>query len=486
MGNTQELILTILSDDKLCSKVYSDEPILFTASQMKSYTPPKYLEMKRIAGTYEALFQSKANIFYNQAKYMEDFEDSFDYHGVFASYYPTYQSMSDMQLRGYFSWRTAVRRGIIEPTSLSFAFVYIYELINKIGVESAEEGFYKLKSFVQNYGKLDSKINSYAKLWLKDYVIYNGLDKALLEDSSDTDFDKSLLTLINYKEHEPAAVFEALNRLSSYNLEKSGFFKRNSQDVTDIVYRVYDSLAVYFEKNRKCKIYEKFFGTAYTSRYHMFSSAVFYEKKRHGNCTYIFNDAHKYWCLNGVWHCERFFCHCAKSTQLGALLKCVDYCMRQRFSYKPALKPVKTTKLFTDTINAAIDSYLVEKKRNARNVIQIDLSKLQGIRDTSLKTQSSLIVEEITDDSPPAEVPSAPQSDGGVLDSVQREFLSCLLNGKSYDGLLKKSGMMASILADSINEKLFDMFEDTVLVCYTDTPAPVEDYVKELKGIIGE
>ena len=41
-----------------------------------------------------------------------------------------------------------------------------------------------------------------------------------------------------------------------------------------------------------------------------------------------------------------------------------------------------------------------------------------------------------------------------------------------------------SLLIDSINEKLFDRFGDTVITCDGETPAPVEEYADELKGIL--
>lgn len=43
---------------------------------------------------------------------------------------------------------------------------------------------------------------------------------------------------------------------------------------------------------------------------------------------------------------------------------------------------------------------------------------------------------------------------------------------------------MPSLLADAINEKLFDLFGDTVLAFDGDTPEPVGDYIEELKGIV--
>ena len=62
---------------------------------------------------------AEALIFCKQGKFMEDFEDDFDYRGEFVRYFPTYQAMNDAQLRGYFSWRTRIRRGEINRTSLS-------------------------------------------------------------------------------------------------------------------------------------------------------------------------------------------------------------------------------------------------------------------------------------------------------------------------------------------------------------------------------
>ena len=73
-------------------------------------------------------------------------------------YYPTYQSLTDPELRGYFSWRTKLRRGDVQKTSLSYAFLYIYELLNQIGVTDPVDGYQKLKNFQSVYGGLDGGI----------------------------------------------------------------------------------------------------------------------------------------------------------------------------------------------------------------------------------------------------------------------------------------------------------------------------------------
>ena len=45
---------------------------------------------------------------------------------------------------------------------------------------------------------------------------------------------------------------------------------------------------------------------------------------------------------------------------------------------------------------------------------------------------------------------------------------------------------MLSVLVDTINERLFDLFGDTVIIDDGGELALIEDYKDELKGIIGK
>ena len=73
-----------------------------------------------------------------------------------------------------------------------------------------------------------------------------------------------------------------------------------------------------------------------------------------------------------------------------------------------------------------------------------------------------------------------------ILSNIEYEFIKCLLHAKNYSDFIKSNGLMLSVLIDSINEKLFDMFCDTVLIFNGDKPELVEDYEDELKEIIRE
>ena len=114
--------------------------------------------------------------------------------------------------------------------------------------------------------------------------------------------------------------------------------------------------------------------------------------------------------------------------------------------------------------------------------VHIDYSKLSGIRSDSVITREKLIVDEETEEEPQPEVETAgPASlEGFDLTEDEHRFLCCLLRGESVQWIREK-GLMLSVLLDGINEKLFDVFGDTVL---DDTPDVIEDYRDELKEIL--
>ena len=59
--------------------------------------------------------QSRESIFIKQGKLLAGYEDDYVYDRQVLRYFPTYQSLTDPELRGYFSWRTKLRRGIWCP-----------------------------------------------------------------------------------------------------------------------------------------------------------------------------------------------------------------------------------------------------------------------------------------------------------------------------------------------------------------------------------
>lgn len=98
-------------------------------------------------------------------------------------------------------------------------------------------------------------------------------------------------------------------------------------------------------------------------------------------------------------------------------------------------------------------------------------------------TQDKLIVEEeaVEGEPDPAPEVAVPEGETAQTPLSQEEYrlLQCLLYGRDY-GWVRASGLMLSVLVDSINEKLFDEFADSVLTL-DNGPELIEDYIQDLK-----
>ena len=173
------------------------------------------------------------------------------------------------------------------------------------------------------------------------------------------------------------------------------------------------------------------------------------------------------------------------------MLKTIDCLMRQRYDFGCPINHEIETKLVLKIINKEIDKLLGEKKKNPPVVINIDVSKLGEIRAAADITRDRLIVddetelEEYKEPAKETEEMTEQVGNGTVLDDGEYEIMRCLLYGGDFAAAAKKHGKMLSVAADSINEKLFDMFGDTVIIFEDDVPVVIEDYADELKGMIG-
>lgn len=487
----KQLIKEVLTDSKLNksknfdeNKVYKDEPIIATANRMKSYVPSKIIEMRKLADT---LNMTIPMIFYRQAQFMYDYTDDCPYHGDFVKYSPTYHTLNDAQLRGYFTWRTKARAGIIVPAPLSFAFLYIYEQLMLVGGVTPAEEYKRLKALSVSFSELFPQTLPYLEKWTRDFVIYYGLDSSLLNEDEK---EKQLMILLHFREHSESEVFTAACALSSYNAERSKFNQQYREDMEKAFYRVFSALSAYFEKNRKRDICTRLFGTKISCVYTMFANAVFYDVKKYMDYEYKVNEIHSYTCKKGIWSCSKYYGCQSKNRELGEIMKTVESFMRDEFNYRP-LKPAIETKSILAVIKKEIDLFIAEKKLNEKPVITLDLSSLGEIRRSADLTRDKLIVEEeepeIVAEQPPTAAISEPAEENDLgLSEVEQAFLRALLYEKPYSEILRDNSTTALLLSDGINEKLFDIFGDTVIDFSGDNPELIDDYTNELKERIHE
>ena len=494
MSDTKEILQQILNDEKLLrsrafrDRVYTDEPIIRTASQLpRPKTPEKIKEMRGLAFTPEAHWKTSAWLFYTQGKFMEDFEDVFPYNEDFVKYYPSYRDMTTEQLRGYFSWRTRVRKGKVEKAPEPFVYVYLYELINCIGYSEPAECFQQLSGFCQQYASIDDSIAKYTDTWLKDFIVYYGLDSSFADELEDIRYDKQLLTLIHWNEHSNDELFAAIDALSSYQLKKSLFYAAFPEDIKEVVVRSFISLSEFFRDKRKNSLCDKLFGNTVECSYNMFASSIFYDRQSLRDCEYSLNEIHSFTCKSGKWKCRKYFGNRGRNGHLGDLVKAIDSLMREKKDFKHKISYTGVSKTAVKLIQAEIDALYEEQRRAEATKIEIDLSKLAGIRKAADSTREKLLVDDeepeiITAPSEPVISEAVSEvNDESPLDSDEKLFIKALLYGRDTNAAAKSCGKMVSILADSINEKLFDLFGDTVIDFSADSPELIEDYTDELR-----
>ena len=424
---------------RFSNEIYADEPILKTGRQMQNFLPDQYRKMREISRWQDdpkggaGRWLSEAELFYRQGLLMADFEDDCPYNGTFKSYFPTYNAMSDRQLRGYFTWRAQVRRGTIEETSTSFAFLYLYELICGIGVNNPLDGFNKIKAFWDAYRAFEPGIDRFARVWLQDYAVFHGLDPKLLRDSKTVMFDNALIELRRAardlvpapapsgqtpkrrKTSEPTLplppdevreerLMAAINALSTYNLSNSRLDRSHHRDLRHVACAVYVRMARYYDTHRKTGIVASLFGEETAMPYTMFASAVFFAPERHEDCEYRLDPIHIYRCQNGFWECMRIHGSRQKSSKLGEMMRACD--QRLRLALDPAhpLKEEKVPKYLAKIIDDEIVAWLSWDAAHQPVKIDIDLSQLGHIRSAAAQTREALLIDEEREDSAPVEV----------------------------------------------------------------------------------
>ena len=327
----------------------------------KSHPYSLFDKMRKMTSNF--YYDRGADTFYKQAKFMESFEDSYEGYDEFKMYSPTYMSMNDHQLRTYFSWRTKVRKGVVLETSLSYVFVYIYELLHEVGSDSPMDGYRKLCSLSNDYSKYDKKIERYLKSWIHDYIIYNKLFEEVSEEEKAFFFSESGRTdeLIKARYVEDSARFtELLNGFSYYNINKSVFFRDYKDDYCSALLLTYKNIEGFYLKNRKHTLVEKMFGAVSPSSWYPYRSAVFINYKITDEANIRVNEFEYYSCKKGDWLQYAIAPYIIDRTIITEIIKGTESYMRKLYEYPWQLKYEGTTQILSTMIEKAVVSYCEE------------------------------------------------------------------------------------------------------------------------------
>ncbi len=466
--------------------IYTDIPLQnIRTAKTQEATPQRIREMRSIAFTSEARWKTSAWLFYTQGSFLADYEDDYPPDKDFVRYYPTYRDLTVPQLRGYFSWRTMLRNGNTPDLVLPYLLMYTYELINCIGTSSPEEACYKLMELGNQYASAGQPYLNSLSSWITDFVVCYGLSPDIIANSQDIRFDKALMILTECDSFSDYELFDAIRSLSAYSIDDSLFAAQYHDEIKAAATAAFRDLSAFFKEHRVNTVCDKYFGKPVNKQHNMFSSAIYYNREPIRNCTVELNPIHRYTCTNGTWYCEKYYGNRQRNKQLGIFLRTVDSIMRERYDFRYKLTLTDATKVEVAAINSALDRIEEEKRRQKAANIEIDLSCLDAIRTSADITRDRLLVEEDEEENAPVtETISVEEEKEGLLTSDETAFLKAVLRGEGYEEAAMSSGSLPSVLAERINEKLFDEFDDIVIDFSGDVPVVIEDYTDDIEEMI--
>lgn len=488
------------------AKSYADQPIIFTGSHLRSYTPGPIAHARDLARDSEALCHGEAWTFLRQARFLADFEESYDFSGNFSRYFPTYEAMSNDQLRGYFDWRRRWRHEKEPSASDSFVYLYAYELIHLVGVPDATSAWQELRRLRRAYGPGSDRMAANLDRWSDDLVVYYGLDPHLLQVLAHREQDAALLVLSQCKTRPSEELFDALMCLSSYRIEESSFYKAYPSDFKQVAVETYRAIADHHDRHLKHSLLQSYFGVSVEQDYQMFGNAVFADPLHPDHADFEVDPIDHFHCRCGRWSRKRYVGNLHPNRKLGALMKTIDATMRTIYDFKRPLRAPITTKYVNALVVRHTELLLDERREAKGRVVRIDRSKLREIRANAALTCKHLIVAQESDeeegegglsvspalakatvDEPSVLEVQKSESVGQVpplLTSEERDVLCTLLEDGSLKELERKRHIMVSLLIESINEKLYDTFGDVVIDVQQDRPRVIADYKHDLKDMM--
>ena len=505
---------------------------VLTPGAIADQIPPRILEMMKLYEYGSSTFEHKCRNFYRQGKFMEDYEDDAPWGGEYRRYFTTYHDLNLNQLRGYFAWRTLVRRGVFRRITTSLAYMYLYELLNGIGASSPEECLRRMKEFETGYldsGIGDPSMQENLRRWRMEYAVLNGssteevlpfIDPELIER------DRKLQVLRSPQEHTDEEVYGALSALSGAKTEKSSVILREPERGRHLFAELWRYMSLHYMDDG-WDIFTACFGKMKKFPWHPLANAVYLDREERGETVYEINACRKFVYKSGQWSEMRYDELFFDKYRIGAIMHEADRQLRRYLKTGHYLREKAGEEWIAPYVEAVIEADREAAAEAAKPRITIDLSGLDKIRRDAQITRDSLLTEEemreqetveTKPETPVIEAPaiipdreetavqpeasepfnlsvendkkSVHEEPGPVtieipsLDEVHAQILLMLMRGESPAGLIRKEFLMPSVVTDTINEALFDEIGDNVLECDGDEIALVEDYREEVTLIL--
>jgi len=463
--------------------------------------------------------------FLQQAEFMKSFTDNYESAKPLEAYWTTYESMDNEQLRTYFTWRTKVREGNITEISLSYAFCYIYELLNHVEVSDAVDGLNKLISFWSEFRKHNDKIDRYMISWVKDYYVIHSKTLGISFEEVASRYPLPHTTQNTHVENIKNGKWdlELIELHSTYRMSQREFYKKgNTKVICECLSYVLEYLNKWFRKNN-LNFVDLFVGEAQSGYWASLQNAV-YVYKGPKNTLVKLSEHEVYECKNGQWSDRRLNFYVFPQTK-GYILKAIEIQMRKVFGGKQNLKPQSISDIRTEftgsrslkntsgwkrqayeliksndfehVISNAIQAFIKQNNVTIKGgeivevaPVEIDMSQLGRIREEQALTAAKLNTDEdvadvtIVDDAQVEDNDDTSTLAGlagltKALDAQESATLLLLLHNKSTVGVSS-----IELTVEQINEKALEIIGDNLIEEFDGKYSVYVEYSDELLELL--
>ena len=456
--------------------------------------PEKISQMRKLSVLTGDMKTLRDKTFYLQARFMEDYEDEgVPYTADSFRLFTTYRNLSTRQLRGYFSWRTQLRKGIFEPVPVSAAYLYSFELLNGIGASDAEDRLKKLRAFADilpvgdaNYGYDYAQLHACLEEWIVSLGILLGVKPEVLRKyagPASLNQDIMLERLKNPREYPDEDIAEALQYFAGKKLNHTPVLGTDPKRGAALFAESW-RIGTETEFDGRKNLFRFCFGDILPRRWYPLVNAVYYEQQPPEDREYRFNAVHSYYCRNGIWMQDSYNLRFAPMNRFAGFVHAADCRFRRYLKTGRYLKEKPEEAWALGVIEAAIRLDQQAVQEASRPKISIDLSGLDRIRNDADITRTSLLTEaELQSEPSVEELPEAGQVP--AAEEIPVTILRGLLKGEDVQTLIRQKRLMPSVIADTINERFYEEIGDTVVLCENDILHIVEDYREDLEMILG-
>lgn len=496
----------------------------------------RFLEMRKIAASHESGFGSVERIFLAQARFMEDFTDDFSTQAFYNDYRPCFENMSFAQLRTYFTWRTNVRKGDYIDVDVAYVRLYAYELLNGIGVAFPMESVNKLLELWKNCRKFDKGLDHYIPLWLKDFLAFNNIDCDFSALAVDFPVKGKTLSTNTVKilQGDYSKMLKHISYESSYKIFDSIFLIKFPKNKLEEALENALKTAETYLAERKIKLSELLEGRLREEKiWSPFRGAIYCKTAEYPDAEYYINAGERYSCKNGIWRYYRlsgfiyrefnaFLLRVVESelrllTGFSYRLKANTKAVYREFSTRKKVRDVVCTPEFEQVLRLSVDEYYSKaglepfmfnsKKAEEytepvveQKPVEIDLTRLDGIRKSADELAKRLIIDEEAEDfddeitvdnennvntteSAVTDFESGDewQALSNALSDAEKSVVQALLSGGDIRKICDKNGILPEVMLEAINEKALEIVGDNIIECGEEAPYIYDEYVQELE-----